>query len=199
MTLRVPAPPTEAADAVYTTFRAFADSGTFRLPALRNASGPLQLTQPHQVFTLGLDDLAAGRGLDAAKPGGWRYLVQEGDNALAAADTVAMGPGNGYVFSAFNEGRFVTSTAEAIQAAQQIPEVSRNDFELRLLHVPGLHVMALWLHGVEGNASDLLVPLPPSPVDTPAGQPVPAAVLLQELASKSSPAPATGPSDLTGG
>ncbi|MGD0602941.1 MAG: hypothetical protein ABSA53_04980 [Streptosporangiaceae bacterium] len=199
MPLRVPAPPAEAADAVHTTFRAFADSGTFRLPALRNASGPLQLTQPHQVFTLGLADLAAGRGLEAATPGRWRYLVQEGDNALAAADTVAAGPGHGYVFSAFNEGRFVTSTAEAIQVAQENPEVSRGDFELRLLHVPGLHVMALWLHDGEGNANDLLVPLEPSPVDTPTGQPVPAAVLLQELAAKASPAAATGPSDTTGG
>jgi len=194
MSLRVPAPPTEAADAVHTTFRAFADSGTFRLPALRHASGPLQLAQPHQVFTLGLDDLAAGSGLEAAKPGRWRYLVQEGDNALAAADTVASGPGRGYVFSAFNEGRFVTSTAEAIQVAQEIPEVSRGDFELRLLHVPGLHVMALWLHGVEGNASDLLVPLEPSPVETPTGQPVPAATLLQELAAKIPPTAVTGPS-----
>jgi hypothetical protein len=199
MPLRVPAPPTEAADAVRTTFQAFADSGTFRLPALRNATGPLELTQPHQVFTLGLADLAAGRGLDAAKPSGWRYLVQEGDNALAAADTVATGPGNGYVFSTFNEGRFVTSTAEAIQAAQAIPEVSQGDFELRLLHVPGLHVMALWLHDITGNANDLLVPLEPSPVDTPTGQPVPAAVLLQELARKSSPAAATGPAGITGG
>ena len=198
MALRVPAPPTEAADAVHTTFQAFADSGTFRLPALRNATGPLQLTQPHQVFTLGLADLAAGRGLEAAEPSGWRYLVQEGDNALAAADTVATGPGNEYVFSAFNEGRFVTSTAQAIQAAQAIPEVSQGDFELRLLHVPGLHVMALWLHDVKGNASDLLVPLEPSPIDTPTGQPVPAALLLQELASKSAPAAATGPSDITG-
>jgi hypothetical protein len=199
MPLRVPAPPTEAADAVHTTFRAFADSGTFRLPALRNASGPLQLTQPHQVFTLGLADLAAGRGLEAAEPGRWRYLVQEGDNTLAAADTVATGPGTGYVFSTFNEGRFVTSTAEAIQAAGQNPEVSRGDFELRLLHVPGLHVMALWLHDVAGNGSDLLVPLAPSPVDTPIGRPVPAAVFLQELAAKSSAAAATGPGDITGG
>lgn len=160
--------------------------GTSITAVTRNPTGPLQLTQPHQVFTLGLSDLAGGRGLEAAKPSGWRYLVQEGDNALAAAGTVATGSGNEYVFSSFNEGRFVTSTAEAIQAAQAIPEVSRGDFELRLFHVPGLHVMALWLHDVKGNASDLLVPLEPSPVDTPAGQPVPATALLQELASKAS-------------
>ena len=199
MPLRVPAPPTEAADAVHSTFQAFADSGTFRLPALRNVTGPLQLTKPHQVFTLGLADLAAGRGLEAANPTGWRYLVQEGDNVLAAADTVATGSGNDYIFSAFNEGRFVTSTAEAIQAAQAIPEVSQGDFEFRLLDVPGLHVMALWLHDLKESANDLLVPLEPSPVDTPTGQPVPAAVLLRELASKSSPAAAVGPSDNTGG
>jgi hypothetical protein len=199
MPLLIPAPPTEAADAVDATFQASADRGTFRLPTLRGATGPLQLTMPHQVFTLGLADLAAGRGLEAAKPTGWRYLVQEGDNILAAAETVTTGSGDGHVFSAFNEGRFVASTAEAIQAVQVIPEVSQDNFELRLLNVPGLHVMAVWLHRAqETTATDLLVPLEPSPVDTPVGHPVPAAVLLQELASKAS-STAPGPSDISGG
>jgi hypothetical protein len=200
MALHVPAPPTEAADSVHNTLRAFADNGAFRLPALRNATGPLELAQPHQVFTLGLADLAAGGGLEAATPTGWRYLVQEGDNVLASAETVATGPGGGQVFSAFNEGRFVASTAEAIQAAQATPQVSQGNYELRLLSVPGLHVMALWLHDTQGTAgTDLLVPLEPSPVDTPTGQPVPAAVLLRELAAKSASAADSGPSDTTGG
>jgi hypothetical protein len=200
MALRVPAPPVEATDAVHNTLRTFADNGAFRLPALRNATGPLELTHPHQVFTLGLADLAAGKGLEAARPTGWRYLVQEGGNVLASAETVTTGPGGGQIFAAFNEGPFVASTAEAIQAAQATQQVSQSAYELRLLSVPGLHVMALWLHDTKGTAdTDLLVPLEPSPVDTPTGQPVPAAVLLRELAAKSEPGAASGPSDSTGG
>ncbi len=88
MALLAPEPPHQAAEAVQSTFRAFAENRTFRSPALRSAAGPLRLTEPQEVFTLGLADLVAGRGLEAARSTGWRYLVQEGDNVLAAAETV---------------------------------------------------------------------------------------------------------------
>ena len=175
-------PPQQALDAVHSTFLDLNKNRAFRTPALRNATGPLQLTEPHQVFTLGLSDLAAGKGLDAAKPTGWRYLVQEGDNVLASAETVVGSRGE-QVFSAFNEGRFVDSSAKAMRAVREFPEVGQGGFELRLLNVPGLYVLALWLHDTQGQG-DFLVPLAPSPVETPAGKPVPAAVLLKELAAK---------------
>jgi hypothetical protein len=182
MAFIAPKPPQQALDAVHSTFLDLSRNRAFRTPALRNATGPLQLTEPHQVFTLGLSDLAAGKGLDAATPTGWRYLVQEGDNVLASAETVA-GPRGEQVFSAFNEGRFVDSSAKAMRAMREFPEVGQGGFELRLLNVPGLYVLALWLHDTQGQG-DFLVPLAPSPVETPAGKPVPAAVLLKELAAK---------------
>jgi hypothetical protein len=198
MTLLAPAPPHQAAEAVEATFRTFAEHGTFRSPALRNATGSLQLAEPHQAFTLGLDDLVAGRGLAAARPTGWLYLVQEGDKVLASAEAVRTGRGDDHVFSAFNEGRFVASTEDAIRTARRLPEVRQDGFELRLLRVPGLYVTALWLHKAQGSG-DLLIPLAPSPVDARAGQPVPAAQLLDELKSKAPPAAPIGPADHTGG
>lgn len=182
MALIAPKPPQQALDAVHSTFLDLSRNRAFRIPALRNAAGPLQLAEPHQVFTLDLSDLVTGKGLDAARPTGWRYLVQEGDKVLASAETVA-GPRGEQVFSAFNESRFVASSASAIRAVREIPEVEQDDFELWLLNVPGLYVLALWLHGAQGKG-DLLVPLAPSPVETPAGKPVAAAVLLKELADK---------------
>jgi hypothetical protein len=183
MALIAPKPPRQAMDAVRTTFLELNKNRAFKSPALRSATGPLQLTEPHEVFTLGLTDLVAGKGLDAAKPTGWRYLVQEDDKVLASAESVAVGPANEHVFSAFNEGSFVASSASAIRAVREIPEVEQGSFELRLLNVPGLYVLALWLHSVQGK-DDLLVPLAPSPVEAPAGKPVPATVLLKELADK---------------
>ena len=121
MALIAPKPPQQALDAMHSTFLDLSRNRAFRTPALRNATGTLQLTEPHQVFTLGLTDLAAGKGLDAAKPTGWRYLVQEGDNVLASAETVA-GPRGEQVFSAFNEGRFVDSSAKAMRAVGNSPE-----------------------------------------------------------------------------
>lgn len=182
MAFIAPKPPQQALDAMHTTFLNLSRNRAFRTPALRNATGTLQLAEPQQVFTLDLTGLVAGKGLDAARPTGWRYLVQEGDKVLASAETVA-GPRGEQVFSAFNESRFVDSSAKAIRAVREIPEVEQGGFELRLLNVPGLYVLALWLHDAQGKG-DLLVPLAPSPVETPAGKPVAAAVLLKELADK---------------
>ena len=182
MPLQAPEPPRQAAT-VRSTFQAFAANGTFRSPALRNATGPLSLTEPHQVFALGLDDLIAGRGLEAAKPTGWRYLVQDGEKVVASAEKPMPGTAGDHVFSAINEGRFVASTAEAIGRARALPEVGKGSFELRYLQVPGLYASALWLHAA-GGGGDLLVPLAPSPLEAAAGVPVPAGRLLEELASR---------------
>ena len=196
MALIASIPPKKAADAVNTTFLDFNKNRTFKSPSLRNATGDLQLTEPHQVFTLGLSDLVNGKGLDAAKPTGWRYFVQQGDNVLASAQSGIAGSSGEHVFSAFSESRFVASSADAIRAAKEFPEVKQGGFELRLLSVPGLYVEALWLHDPQGK-NDILIPLAPSPLELQLGSQVSVATLLKELVSK-----AKGPieaADLTGG
>ena len=197
MPLHVPEPPRQVVDTVQSTFQTMIKTGSVRLPELRNVPGTLALAQPHQIFSLGLTDLAAGKGLDAATPTGWRYLVQSGDNALASAETAVTPAGPEHVFSAFNSGRLVASTVEAIRTAQGLPQMVQGSFELRLLRVPALYFSALWMHGAQGT-DDVLIPLEPSP-GVATGKPVPAAPLLQELASKAKSIPAVGPADRTGG
>src|SRR5260221_8390285 len=146
MPLHIPEPPNEAAAVVRSNFQAFVERGHFRLPALRNAAGPLQIMQSHQVFSLGLKDLASGRGLQAAQQTGWRFLIQDAEKVVAAAETAVTGAGAGHVFAGFNEGPFVASTAEAIRSAQALPQVEKGKFELRLLRIPALYFTAVWGH-----------------------------------------------------
>lgn len=198
MALDIPAPPQAAVNAVRSTFQAFTERG-FRSPALRAADpAGLSLTQPHQVFTLGADDLVAGRGLEAAKPSRWRYLVRSGDRVIAAASALATGPGDAHDFSHISEGPFVASTADALALLANDPRMASGTFELRLLQVPALHTMAVWLHPASGDG-DLLVPLAPSPVTVPTGQPVPAAQLLTELAQRAEQVVHEGPEGTKGG
>ena len=196
MPLHAPEPPRQVVDTVQSTFQAMIKTGSVRLPELRNPPGQLALAQPHQIFSLGLADLAAGKGLEAAKSTGWRYLVQAGENSLASAETAVTPAGSQHVFSAFNSGRLVASTVEAIRTAQGLPQVGQGSFELRLLRVPALYFTALWMHGAQGT--DVLIPLEPSP-GVATGKPVPAAPLLQELTSKAKAVPVAGPADRTGG
>jgi hypothetical protein len=198
MPLHIPEPPAQADAVVRSTFRAFVESGNFRLPALRNATGPLQITQSHQVFTLGLTDLVAGRGLEAARLSGWRFLLNDGEKVVAAAETVITGAGAEHLFAGFNEGPFAAATADAIRAVQGLPEVEGGNFELRLLRVPALYFTAVWLYEA-GGTGDLLAPLAPAPAGIAPGRAIAATTLLRELASNAAAAAAVGPADSSGG
>jgi hypothetical protein len=122
------------------------------------------LAAPHEVYTLDLADVA--NGLKGAKATGWRYLVMEGDNAVAAAelDRPAKGSKGNPEFSNLNTGGFVSSTYEAIHTAELLPEVKKADYQVRLLQIPAVCSVALWLHG---KSQDLLLPLQSSEPGSP--------------------------------
>jgi hypothetical protein len=183
MPLDAPEPTAGESDVVRQAVYTFAENRRFRTEALRSArADALTVTDPHQVFNLQLDDLRSGAGLNAAKPTGWRYLVREGDRVLAAAESVSDPAGEGPVFSQFNEGPFVPATAGALAVAGSDRRVVDRRFTPRLLHIPALHAMALWLHPDDADDDDLLVPLAPFPLDVQTGVATPAAPLLRQLA-----------------
>lgn len=156
MPLHLPGPPTDLPDRVMSKLHSFSDGAKFTTPALREArKDRLALSAPHQVFTMGLDDVAAGGGLDRARPVGWRFLIQEDGNAVASAETTPGQDGTDEV-SHFNEGPFVAATDQAMAAVRNLPQLKSAGFDLRLLRIPALYMMALWLHS---PATDLLVPL----------------------------------------
>jgi hypothetical protein len=178
MPLHLPDPPHGAPDKVMSKLHEFADGAKFSTPALRGAhKEQLALSAAHQVFTMGLDDVTAGGGLDRARPVGWRYLVQEGGRVIASAETTPGADGSHEV-SHFNEGPFVAATDKAMTAVRNLPQLEAAGFELRLLRIPALYMMALWLHA---PTSDLLVPLAPSPI-AKEGKPLPPAEFFADLA-----------------
>ncbi len=188
MPLRAPEP--AASDVVREAVRTFSGGRRFRTDQLRAAEpDSLTLSDPHEVFTLGLDDLRSGAPLRAARPTGWRYLVRSGDRVVAAAESVpAATDPTAQVFAQFNEGPFVTATARALDSARSEPQVAEQHFTQRLFHVPALHAMALWLHPDDGDG-DLLVPLAPFPLDVRTGVATPAAPLMRRLAERAAEVP----------
>ncbi|MFC3965390.1 hypothetical protein [Nocardia jiangsuensis] len=178
MPLHLPDPPADVPDKVKGKLRAFADGAKFSTAALRGArKDQLDLSTPHQIFTLGLDDITAGAGLEAAQPVGWRYLVVDGSQIIASAETT-LAPDGTEEMSQFTEGPFVLATDRALKVVRKLPQLAAAGFELRLLRIPALYVMALWLHS---PISDILAPLDPTPIGKE-GKPVLAAQFLSELA-----------------
>jgi hypothetical protein len=139
-------------------FDAGPETPPLAMPGLESARG-VETAAPHPVYTAGLDDLAAGKLLDAARPDGWRYLLVRGDEAVATATVGVPDAGGAPGISHITQGPFVEATLEALHRAEALDEVRGGDFELRLLDVPALYLRALWLHGPR----DILLPLPPAP------------------------------------
>lgn len=178
MSLRVPVVSQESVRVVRDNLSQLAGRATFRHRALARVN-PLDvaLALPHDVYTLGLDDLVRGATLDDAQPVGRRFLVMAGDEAVASAEITGDGAG----FQA-NEGPFVAATARAVARAEQDPATATGDYEVRVLRLPALYFMALWLKS-DGGRPDLVIPMDPAPAPFSAGKSVDVREVVSELAN----------------
>ncbi|MGV9314798.1 hypothetical protein ACWDR0_21825 [Streptomyces sp. NPDC003691] len=168
-----------------------------RPPALRSVQGPLSPESPLPLHVL--DPVEPG-GPEPDGSGtrtrltGWRFLLRGDGVAVAAADTV-LTP-DGWTFSHFFRGPYLGSTELALRRAESSPGA----FQPRLLSVPALYMLTLWLHSdpaADASAAalapaDLLVPLAPAPPGIAAHRPYRAGELLPVMTLRLSPAPLLG-------
>ncbi|MFE5301984.1 hypothetical protein [Streptomyces sp. NPDC056632] len=173
-----------------------------RTPALRAAQGPLSPELPLPVHVLGLSTESGAPGAAAAteqqpprtRLAGWRFLIRNGDRAIAAGDTM-LTP-DGWSFSHFFEGPYVTATERALIQAEALA----TPYQPRLLSVPELYMLTLWLHTdtdadgatTEPGPDDLLVPLAPAPPGIAADRPYRVADLLPVIGLRLTPPPLLG-------
>jgi hypothetical protein len=134
-----------------------------------SAPDQVTLSAPHELHNIGLDALVARRPLADSPTIGWRYLVQTQAGTVASSEVAADAGGQPTVFAQLNEGPFVESTARSLREVVGIPQVEAGNFEVRMLRIPAIYVMALWLKDLDGGA-DLVVPLDPAPDFLEAGR-----------------------------
>jgi hypothetical protein len=107
-----------------------------------------------------------------------------GDQAVAAVeDSLGMGGADPVDL---NTGRFARSTADAVRLLESQEAVQKGTYELRLLRIAALHLMALWLRSDKG-ADDLVLVLPPAPPDLQVDVPYRADELLTLLRPRAAP------------
>ncbi|MFE7977290.1 hypothetical protein [Streptomyces shenzhenensis] len=160
-------------------------------PSLRTAEEPATAELPLPVHVL--DGITTESGA-VTRLTGWRFLIRSGGRSVAAADTVLTA--DGWAFSRFFEGPYIDSTERALHQAETLAQ----PYQPRLLSVPGLYMLTLWLHGdcaadgAEGHpaATDLLVPLAPAPPGIAAHRPHRVAELLPVLTHRVTPVPLLG-------
>ncbi|MEV6198062.1 hypothetical protein AB0M19_37420 [Streptomyces sp. NPDC051920] len=191
MPLHVPPAPAPALRTVLTALGSPTAVREARTPSLRLAQGPVTPELPLPVHVL---DRITPAGASATRLAGWRFLIRSGDRAVAAADTM-LTP-DGWAFSRFFEGPYITATEHALRQA----ETMQQPYQARLLSVPELYMLTLWLHGdcaadgASGHpaATDLLVPLAPAPPGIAAHRPYLVTELLPVLTHRVTPAPLLG-------
>src|SRR5215471_2294373 len=153
----------------------------------------LEHSEPHPVYVATLDDLAAGKLLSAARQTGWRYLLVHDDEVVAEAELSAGRPAakgakgakksrsakkEELTFAGLTHGPFSAATVEGLHAAESLPQVEKDDYELRLLKVPAVYLVALWLHGAN---EDILVPLGQPPAGLKKNKPYTEATVIRAL------------------
>jgi hypothetical protein len=122
------------------------------------------------VFTAGLDAIVAGEG-DVESvvnaPTSWRYASELGGAPRAYELVTDRGAAQARATSV-GDDRFTTAIRDALVGAQADPRVNAGDFEARLLRVPALKLLAVWLHAADTD--DLFMPVVPTAVDATPGR-----------------------------
>jgi hypothetical protein len=185
MSLSMPQPPAAALRAVIGALDSPNAVRAVRTAAMRRRTGALVPSHPLPVHLLDPAATAAPAALPGALGGaprtGWRFLVRDGEEVVAAADTRETP--DGHSFSHFAEGPYPLATLRALHQAQQHLATSPTVYLPRLLSVPGHYMTALWLHPVldRSGSADLLIPLAPAPLGVTAHLPHDAKELLSSL------------------
>lgn len=122
----------------------------------------LTVSEPHAVYDLRANEVAAGRMLSSAQPTGFRYLVNQNGTQVAAAEVLADESGAAKLVANINYGQFVAATAKGLAQAASLQPVTAGSFEARLLRFAAIGLMALWLKPDAGGA-DIVYPLAPAP------------------------------------
>ncbi|MFC1411028.1 hypothetical protein ACEZCY_19260 [Streptacidiphilus sp. N1-12] len=167
----MPQPPAAALRAVIGALDSPNAVRAVRTAGMRRRTGVLTPAHPLPVHMFapapaGLPTAGASAptALAGARRTGWRFLIRDGEEIVAAADTRETAEGQ--TFSHFAEGPYPLATLRALQQAKQHTAGSPTVYLPRLLSVPGHYMTALWLHPVldPSHSADLLIPLAPAPL-----------------------------------
>ncbi|MER5929216.1 hypothetical protein [Streptomyces sp. NPDC002054] len=190
MPLHIPPAPAPALRSVLAALGSPTAVHEAHTPTLRAHQGPMTAELPLPVHVL--DRVIAGGRPPRTRLTAWRFLIRGGDRYVAAADT-RLTP-DGWAFSHFFEGPYVAATERALRQAESLGSLG-SGYQARLLSVPELYMLTLWLHGAVGAdpaaglpaAADLLIPLAPAPPGIAAYRPHPVSELLPVLTHRLTP------------
>jgi hypothetical protein len=120
----------------------------------------LTIAEPHrEYYVTNLANLASGHLLSETASRSWRYLLVRGTNNAVGAATLIDDGKNALKFNDLQRPFFPDAILEALRRAEKLPQINKQDYELRYLGIAPLNFMAVWLHA---ESDDIIIPLPPT-------------------------------------
>jgi len=120
----------------------------------------LSIGEPYRCYYVGASNLASGQLLAGLKPGGWQYPLMRGSNVVGGVDMAAgKNDEKALAFAGLYKSNFSSEVLAATRAAEKLPQIKKQDYELRRLGIPAINFVAVWLHG---KSDDIIMPLPPT-------------------------------------
>jgi hypothetical protein len=162
MPLHLPSSPSNARDLIAQAISRLSMAGG-AADAVAAVEDPSRLNAAlqHQVYTLGATDIAQGRNLSQARLVAWRFLIQYGQKTIAAVEFSCNSQGGNLRFSSLDTGLFAQATRDAAAQAEALDVVKNGEYEFRVLRVPSVYVMAVWLKNLQGR-DDVVIPIDPA-------------------------------------
>jgi hypothetical protein len=71
-------------------------------------------------------------------------------------------------FVALHQTPFAQAALDALRVAERLPQVTKQDYEIRYLKILAVYFVAVWLHA---QSDDILIPLAPCPKSLNANHP----------------------------
>ncbi len=135
------------------------------LAALQDTSG-ISLAVPHNVYVVGLQDLAGRKSPSPVTATALRVLEVEDGRNRAVYELSTPREGQAEVQSITSDPATLEATQNALAEVQRIAEESDAEPELHFIRIPALYVDAFLLH-YPGNKRDMVVPVRDAGLLTP--------------------------------
>lgn len=117
------------------------------------------VSQPQPIYDASLQDVLDNKLLAGARLIGWQYLILNGDTVRASAELVSVsGDLSQWQYSVLHQPPAML-VEDAIHTAEGLPQFQQNEYQLRILRAPELHLYAVWLHRL---GDEWLIPAAPT-------------------------------------
>jgi hypothetical protein len=112
----------------------------------------------HKVYALDNSDIVRSNQISRARLVAWRVLIQYGPKTVAAMELNCDSQGANIRFASLDMGPFAQRTRQLAESVETFDTVHRGLFEPRMLRMPSVYAVALWLKDLQGTA-DIVLPM----------------------------------------